>query len=59
MRRTAAVKLTLLLMLVPTLTVLLSACNSTVSPDFTPEQIQWGVGCRGPNATLYCFKEGR
>ena len=55
MEWTAPLTLTALLML-PTL-LGLSACSSA-SPNFTPEQIQWGVGCRGPNADIYCHYGG-
>lgn len=49
--------LLLTLLLLPILTGALTACSSA-SPDFTPEQIRWGEGCRGPNAAIYCYHAG-
>jgi hypothetical protein len=52
LRRTATLVLTL------TVATLVAACSSA-SPTFTPEQERWGVGCRGPNADIYCHYGGK
>ena len=39
------------------LTPLLAACGS-VSPTFTPEQLQYGVGCHQRAAATYCGRGG-
>jgi hypothetical protein len=36
---------------------LLAACGS-VSPTFTPEQLQYGVGCHQGDAATYCGRGG-